>query len=182
MGATRRHLGWVRFRCSCGAVGGSYFYAAGLAKALGASRAVFASQSSKMNAIAAKMGCVVIDTKVEPLHTIKDIFDVTVDSSGDPALLPQLLRLTGRAEVCTSVAGIVYYGKEIPFPVYEMYRRSGSFHTGWVHTHGLMHEPLELIRSGKFDPRPVTTAVVDWKDAAEALTNPFTKIIITRPH
>jgi threonine dehydrogenase-like Zn-dependent dehydrogenase len=156
-------------------------YAAGLAKALGASRAVYASPSAKMNTIAANMGCAVIDTKVEPLNTIKDTFDVTVDSAGDPASLPHLLRLTGRAGVCTSVAGIVYYGKEIPFPVYEMYRRSVSFHTGWVHTPGLMHEPLELIRSGKFDPRPVNTAVVDWKDAAEALTNPFIKIIIQRP-
>jgi threonine dehydrogenase-like Zn-dependent dehydrogenase len=78
-------------------------YAAGLAKSLGASRAVYASPSAKINAIAAQMGCQVIDTKAQALNTIKDTFVVTVDSSGDPAALPHLLRLTGSAGVCTSV-------------------------------------------------------------------------------
>jgi hypothetical protein len=36
------------------------------------------SPSAKMNTIEAKMGCAVIDRKVEPLHTIKDSFDITV--------------------------------------------------------------------------------------------------------
>jgi threonine dehydrogenase-like Zn-dependent dehydrogenase len=156
-------------------------YAAGLAKSLGAAKAVYASPSAGMNAIAAQMGCEVIDTNFQPLSAIKETFDVTVDSAGDPAGLTQLLRLTGRAGVCTSVVGIVYYGKSIQLPVHEMYRRSVSFHTGWVHTHGLLHEPLELIRNGTFDPRPVNTAVVEWEDAAEALASPFTKIIVHRP-
>ncbi len=61
-----------------------------------------------------------------------------------------------------------------------MYRKSISFHTGWVHTHALIDEPLALITSGTFDPSPVTTKVVPWEDAAEALVEPFTKLIISR--
>jgi threonine dehydrogenase-like Zn-dependent dehydrogenase len=156
-------------------------YAAGIAQALGASRVIYASANPTLNTIAAKWGCETIDTKVQPLGKIDGTFDITVDAFGHPSGLPQLLRLTGRAGVCTSIAGVVYRGQDIPFPVYDMYRRSVSFHTGWVHTHGLLHEPLELIRSGKFDPSPVNTAVVAWDDAIDALSKPFTKVIIQRP-
>jgi threonine dehydrogenase-like Zn-dependent dehydrogenase len=62
-----------------------------------------------------------------------------------------------------------------------MYRKSMSFQTGWVHTHSIIDEPLELIRSGRFDPSPVTTTVASWDVAIDALTQPFTKVIVSRP-
>jgi threonine dehydrogenase-like Zn-dependent dehydrogenase len=156
-------------------------YAAGISASLGASRTVYASPSPSLNAIAATLGCETIDLRTQSLDKIDGTFDITVDAFEHPSGLPQLLRLTGRAGVCTSIAGILYRGQDIPFPVYDMYRRSVSFHTGWVHTHGMMCEPLELIRTGVFDPAPVNTAVVAWDDAIVALSKPFTKIIIQRP-
>lgn len=107
-------------------------------------------------------------------------FDVTVDASGDPVYLAALLRLTGRGGVCTSVMGMLYRSGDVPFPVYDMYRRSLTFVTGWTHTHAIMREPLELIASGRFDPQPVTTAVVAWEDAIGNLIRPFTKLVIAR--
>jgi threonine dehydrogenase-like Zn-dependent dehydrogenase len=61
-----------------------------------------------------------------------------------------------------------------------MYLKSVSFHTGWVHTHAIIDEPLELIRSGRFDPSPVVSRTVDWSDAIDALVEPFTKVIVRR--
>jgi threonine dehydrogenase-like Zn-dependent dehydrogenase len=156
-------------------------YAAGIAKSLGASRVVYASGVGALNAIAEKFGCDTVDLRDQPLNAIGGSFDITVDAMGDPAGLPDLLRLTGRAGVCTSIAGIMYRKQDIPFPVYDMYRRSISFHTGWVHTHSIIDEPLAFVRSGKFNPSPVNTAVVSWEDAIPALIQPFTKVIIQRP-
>jgi hypothetical protein len=55
----------------------------------------------------------------------------------------------------------------------SMYRRGVTFHTGWVNTRPLMHEPLPLIADGTFDPRAVETAIVDFDQAAEALAEPM---------
>jgi threonine dehydrogenase-like Zn-dependent dehydrogenase len=155
-------------------------YAAGIAKSLGASRVIYASGVMALNQIAANLGCETINLKEQPLNAISGTFDITVDAMGDPTSLPHLLQLTGPAGVCTSIAGIMYRKQDIPFPVYDMYRRSISFHTGWVHTHSMIDEPLALIRSGQFDPTPVNTAVVQWEDAIPALIQPFTKVIISR--
>ena len=155
-------------------------YAAGIAAALAAARVVYADHDVKRLEIAARLGAEPIDLNVTALDKFDGGFDVTVDASGNPAYLNRLLHLTGRAGVCTSIAGIMYRKADVPLPVYQMYRNSISFQTGWVHTHKLLDAPLELIRSGKFDPRPVNTAVVKWRDAAEALAQPFTKIIVVR--
>jgi threonine dehydrogenase-like Zn-dependent dehydrogenase len=153
-------------------------YAAGIAAALGASRVVYASADSALNAVGKALGCSVVDLRETPLSEIKGDFDITVDALGRPDAIPALLARTGGAGVCTSIAGVMYRKAEIVFPVYEMYRRSISFHTGWVHTHSIIDEPLELIRSGKFDPSPVTTRIVAWEDVIDALTQPFIKVIV----
>jgi threonine dehydrogenase-like Zn-dependent dehydrogenase len=38
-----------------------------------------------------------------------------------------------------------------------------------------MSEPLDLIASGRFDPRSIETVVVGFDDAAAALAEPFTQ-------
>lgn len=163
-------------------------YAAGIAKALGASRVVFADTDPGRLAIAAKLGVEAFDLRKEDVaalqtdsNTFAGGFDVTVDASGRPPLLHALLGATARGGVCTSVAGIMYRGNDPAIPLFDMNRKSVSFHTGWVHTHAVLEGPLELIRSGRFDPSPVTTAVVDWDDAIAPLTQPFTKLLIRRP-
>ena len=163
-------------------------YAVGVAVALGSERVVYADRDRGRLEIAEKLGAEVLDMKSNSIETLKDDlrsiqggFDVTVDGAGDPELVPTLVHLTARAGVCTSIAGVMYRKAEIKMPVYEMYRKSMSFHTGWVHTHSIMDEPLELIASGRFDPSPVTTTVAAWDDAIDALVAPFTKVIVSRP-
>jgi threonine dehydrogenase-like Zn-dependent dehydrogenase len=126
--------------------------------------------------IAEKLGVEALD-----LRTLAGGFDITVDSSGDPKLLAALLKATARGGVCTSPSGVLYIGNDPTFPLFDMYRKSISFHTGWVHTHAIIDEPLALIASGQFDPSPVTTRVATWDNAIDALLEPFTKVIISRP-
>jgi alcohol dehydrogenase len=162
-------------------------YAAGWAVALGASRVVYADYDADRLARAAKMGAEPMDLNKEKLtslkpkkHRMEGGFDITVDGGGDPNALTDLLHLTARAGVCVSTGGIMYPRQNIPFPVFEMYRKSMSFHTGWVHTQTLIDEPLRLIHEGIFDPGPVTSTVVKWEDAIPPLLEPFTKVILTR--
>lgn len=162
-------------------------YAAGWAVALGASKVVYADYDQDRLARAAAMGAEPMDLNTSTLKSLKPKywrieggFDITVDSGGNPEALTELLYLTARAGVCVSTAGIGYPRQAIPFPVYEMYRKSMSFHTGWVHTQTLIDEPLRLITEGVFDPGPVTSTIVDWDEAIEPLLEPFTKVIIWR--
>ena len=163
-------------------------YAAGLAKSLGAERVVYADLDDTRLSIAERLGCEPADlratdpeTFTSDVKTLAGGFDVTVDACGNAAILNTLLRATGRGGVCTSIAGIMYRGQDPVMPLYDMYRKSVSFHTGWVHTQAIIDGPLALIASGRFDPSPVTTVVADWDDAIPALIEPFTKVIVSRP-
>jgi alcohol dehydrogenase len=157
-------------------------YAAGFAMALGAREVVYADHDPGRLQIAERLGAQ--PHRLQPgngLAGLADDFDITVDSAWNPQLLTELLGKTGRAGVCTSVAGLLYRGEQIRIPAFQMYMRSVSYHAGWVHTHSVLRQPLDLICSGRFDPSPVITASVGWADAADALCEPFTKVIIHRP-
>lgn len=156
-------------------------YAAGIAVALGAGRVVYADSDADRLQIAATLGAETFAVEGNALNVPADaLYDVTVEAAGDPTYLTALLERTGRAGACTSIAGMLYRTAPVPFPIHDMYRRSIEFRTGWAHTRAIMDEPLELIASGRFDPRPVTTAVVSWDDAATALTEPYIKLIVSR--
>ena len=161
-------------------------YAAGIAVALGSERVVYADHDLHRLGIAERMGAESVNLGVTSLESLKagnvldGGFDVTVDASGNPDVLRALIRLTARAGICVSTAGVVYRGRDPQLPVYEMYRKSMTFSTGWVHTHSLIDEPLSLIASGRFDPSPVITKVVPWNEAQDALCEPFTKLIVSR--
>lgn len=162
-------------------------YAAGIAVALGAKRVVYADTDQTRLNIAAQMGAeplLLTDTALEEFatdrHTLLGGFDITVDAWNTPSVISQLLAATARAGVCVSTAGVMYRKAQINIDLFSMYRKSISFHTGWVHTHALIQEPLALIASGQFDPSPVTSRVVSWAQAKDELVKPFTKIIVSR--
>lgn len=155
---------------------------AGLAKALGAAEVVYLDWDASRRTIAtSRFGALALDTSEGlPDNQLEGDFDVLVDASGNPDALRLLLARTAPDALVTCTAGAIYAFGEIPFPVFSMYRRSVSFHTGWVHTRTLMEEPLEFIADGAFDPRVIETAVVGFDQATEALTQPFTKLVLER--
>ncbi|HEX8054524.1 MAG TPA: hypothetical protein VF517_16165, partial [Thermoleophilaceae bacterium] len=104
-------------------------------------------------------------------------FPIAVDASGDHGGLHTAIRSTAANGTCTSVA--VYFEPATPVPLLEMYTRGCTFHTSRVHARALIPEVLALIVAGRLDPQPVTSAVVGFDDAPEALADPPTKLILT---
>lgn len=153
----------------------------GLARALGAGEITYLDWDSGRRLIASSQyAATVVDTSggIEP-DEVEGRFDVLVDASGNPDALGLVLKRTTTGAIVTCTAGAIYAFGDIPFPVFSMYRRGVSFHTGWVNTRPLMNEPLVLIAEGSFDPRAVETAVVSFEQATEALAEPFTKLVLT---
>ncbi len=155
--------------------------ACGLAGASGAGEVLYMDWSADRRAVAERWGALTIDTSDSlPERLAHRDFDVTVDASGNPAALALVARHTGDNGICTSTAGAIYALGDVPMPVFHLYRRSAEFHTGWVHTRALIDEPLRLLREGRFDPAPVVTRTLPFSEAADALVEPFTKLIFER--
>ena len=151
-------------------------YAAACAVALGAERVVYVDRDERRRAVAAEAGAEAIDFPQEPVGW----FPVTVDSSADPEGLRLALRSTAPDGVCTSTG--IYFGEHgPPMPLFEMYAKNTTFHTGRVHARTAIPHVLELAASGKLHPELVTTRVVPWQDATDALLERgWTKLVVTR--
>jgi alcohol dehydrogenase len=164
-----------------GGPGSIGLFATGLACAEGASEIVYLDWDAHRRALAADLyGAQVVDTSDSLPEDLDGLFDVTVDASGNPFALTLILKHTGDNGLCTSATAAGYAFGDVPVPTLHMYRHDVTLTTGWVHTRPLMEQPLALIADGRFDPRPVTTAVVGFDDAQRALAEPFTKLVITR--
>ncbi len=149
-------------------------YAAGLAVHLGAGRVVYVDVDADRGERAARLGA-----EVEHGATGKRVgsFPITVDASGSEVGLHTALHSTAADGVCTSPS--VYLG-DVAMPLLAMYSRCCTFHTGRAHARPAIPEILTAIEAG-FDPEIVTTDVVPWEAATDALADPTMKMIIHRP-
>src|SRR5207244_8421116 len=94
-------------------------------------------------------------------------YPITVDASADPDGLALALRSTAPDGTCTSTA--IYFVEQPPMPLLEMYTKGITFRTGRVHAREAMPHVLALAAAGELHPELVTTRVVAWDDAADAL-------------
>jgi alcohol dehydrogenase len=151
-------------------------YAAALAVALGAESVLYIDPDERRRATAAKVGAEVLaqaDKRVGP-------FPITVDASSRPEGLVLALRSTAPDGLCTSTA--IYFGDGPSMPLLEMYTKCITFKTGRVNAREAMPEVLELTAAGRLHPEVVTTQVVPWGDAGDALLEPgWTKLVFERP-
>lgn len=77
---------------------------------------------------------------------------------------------------CTGTS--IFFGDSAPLPLLEMYTKVNDLRTGRAHARPAMPRMLELIASGALHPELVTTRVVDWAEAAPALSQPdWTKLV-----
>lgn len=150
-------------------------YAVEIALARGASRVVYIDDDPERLAVAAKLGAETVEGE-PPGRT--GPFPITVNATITREGLGCAIRSTEPGGICTSVAFLPE--PETPMPIFEMYTNGIEFHTSRVMARPLIPEILELAAAGTLHPEAVTSKVVAWDDAAEAVPEPETKLIVTR--
>jgi alcohol dehydrogenase len=146
-------------------------YAAGLAVAMGSQRVTYSDIDADRLAIAASLGAAPVEGA--PPRKLGS-FPVTVDASGSEAGLRCALESTAFDGICTSPS---VYLEDPAIPMFSMYSRCCTMHTGRAHARRAIPEVLDLVAAG-FDPSLVTSAVSSWSDAADALADPPMKLVI----
>jgi alcohol dehydrogenase len=150
-------------------------YAAGLAVAVGSSSVLYVDGAEHRRRIASTLGA---DTLAEAPKRLGP-FPITVDASADHEGLALALRSTAPDGTCTSTA--IYFGEQPSLPLLEMYTKGITFKTGRVHAREAMPRVLELAAAGRIHPERVTSHVVGWGEASEALLErDWTKLVTTR--
>jgi alcohol dehydrogenase len=150
-------------------------YAVNAALALGASRVVYLDDDDSRLRLAAELGAETVEG--EPPHRLGP-FPITVNASLTPEGLNCAIRSTDPGGVCTTVAFVPE--PATPVPLFEMYTNGIEFRTGRVMARSLIPEILELTAAGGLHPDRVTSKVVAWEDAPDAVAEPETKLIVTR--
>lgn len=149
-------------------------YAVDAALALGAASVTYVDTDPGRLAVAERLGARVVDGRPErSLGT----FPVTVDATNTPEGLVATLRLTEWGGRCTSIGQLA---AEAPLPLFEMYTRGVDLHIGRAMARPVMPAILELVAAGRLRPQAVTSAVMAWEDAPDALLEPATKLVFTR--
>jgi threonine dehydrogenase-like Zn-dependent dehydrogenase len=149
-------------------------YAAGLAVALGAGRVVYLDQDPDRLAVAVALGA---EAQEGPPPEKAGRFPITVDSSGTEAGLRCALNSTAFDGTCTSTSVFL---EDPKVPMFSMYSRCCTLHTGRAHARPAIPAVLDLVAAGRFDPSLVTSAVVPWEDAVDALADPPMKLVVSR--
>jgi alcohol dehydrogenase len=148
-------------------------YAVAQALALGSEGVLYVDEDAGRRELAAGMGA---DTHDHIPERLERTFPITVDASGRPGALPLALRSLARDGICTVTA--IYFREPPPLPMFEMYVKNTTLVTGRIHARRDAPRVLELLAGGDFDPTPVTTRVVPFAEAAEALSaHDHTKLV-----
>jgi threonine dehydrogenase-like Zn-dependent dehydrogenase len=177
-------------------VGGSArsigLYAAGIAVALGSTRVDYFDHdpqrlecaeafgarahaiSSSLARLRARVGRRTVPTPALP----RDGYPITVDASSTVRGLRLVLSATAPGGQCTGVG--FYLRKNTGLPLWKMYMNDVTLRIGVTHTRPLLPALLPLIQSGAFDPNLARPLVADWSDAAEALLEEATKVVVRR--
>jgi threonine dehydrogenase-like Zn-dependent dehydrogenase len=151
-------------------------YAVALALGLGSEAVTYADSDRRRLDLAASLGAQILDTpwpeRVGPMP-------ITVDANATQEGINLALRSTARDGVCTSAT--IYFGEQPQLPLLDMYTKIVTLKTGRVHVRPVMPEVLGLAEKGVFHPELITTRVVDWPDAVDALLErDWTKLVLAR--
>jgi alcohol dehydrogenase len=150
-------------------------YAAGIAVALGAARVLYVDADPGRRAVAESLGAQTSGEIVKRLGP----FPIAVDACGVEDGLGLALRSTAPDGICTSVA--IYFGEQPSMPMLEMYTKGITLVTGRANAREAMPHVLALAASGALHPELVTSTVVPWEDAPQALLeHGWTKLVFER--
>jgi alcohol dehydrogenase len=148
-------------------------YAVAVARALGAA-VDYADHDPARLSVAAALGARVIEG---PVPRRIGSYPITVNASGRMAALACALRSTAPEGTCTNVA--IFFA-DTPVPLFDMHLDGVTFYTGRVNSRAVLPHVLDLVASGRLQPERVTSRVVGWEAAPEALAEPPIKLVIAR--
>jgi alcohol dehydrogenase len=152
-------------------------YAAGIAVALGARLVDYLDSDADRLERAKALGAAPLPVdEIDPERPGR--YEITVDASGEHSGLRTALRATAPDGICTSVS--IFFEQETPLPLFEMYSKVVTFHTGRCHARPAMPGVLALVAEQKLAPDVVTKATVPWDDAAAALSDHVGKHVVVR--
>jgi threonine dehydrogenase-like Zn-dependent dehydrogenase len=150
-------------------------YAAAIALALGSERVVYVDRDQRRRALAESFGAETVAETPKRLGP----FPITVDAGGYEAGLGLALRSTAPDGTCTSCA--IYFGEQPAVPMLEMYTKGITFVTGRANAREAMPHVLALAAAGALRPELVTSTVVPWREAPDALVEDgWTKLVFER--
>jgi alcohol dehydrogenase len=150
-------------------------YAAGIAVALGSERVDYIDVDPIRLAIAERLGANAIEG---PIKARYEPYPITVNHTTDPAGLTAALRSTAPGGTCTSTT--IYFGADVTIPLLKMYTTGVTLATSRTSARTVIPDVLELITTGRLHPELVTSHVVDWTDAPEALATHTHKTVVLR--
>lgn len=155
--------------------GGSIpLYAIDAALALGAASVTYVDTDAARLSVAGELGAQVVEG--EPERSLGG-FPVTVDGTATPEGLVATLRLTEWGGRCTSIGQLAPEGT---LPLLELYTRGVQLHIGRAMARPAIPAIVDLVAAGRLRPQLVTSATIAWDDAADALLEPATKLIVHR--
>jgi alcohol dehydrogenase len=146
-----------------GGSGSIGLYAAAIALAQGAQQVVYVDAAESRRAVAASLGA---ETVAETPRRLGP-FPITVDAGSDPDGLALALRSTAPDGICTGCA--VYFGEQPTVPMLEMYTKGVTLVTGRANAREAMPHVLALAAAGALHPEQVTSKVIAWEQAGDAL-------------
>jgi len=158
-----------------GGVGSLGMYAVQLALAAGAESVDYVDPDASRRTVAKTLGATVHEA-VDPSLFWR--FPVVINATRDVAemrLAIQCLSPGGH------LSGLAIFFQDTPMPLWELYVRDATFSAGIPSVRPHIPRVLDLLRCGHVHPERVTSKVIRWDDAAEALVEPSLKPVVVRP-
>jgi threonine dehydrogenase-like Zn-dependent dehydrogenase len=137
-------------------------YAAGIAKALGASHVDYVDDDDQRLAQAARYGVSVIKAPTE----LSLQYEIVVDAAGTQETLLQAIRATQPEGLVTSV--VIHLRPTTPMPLLEMYHKGITFCTGRANVRPAIEPLLSLCSHGHFKPDAIETKLYAFDEAPDA--------------
>jgi len=150
-------------------------YAVDAALALGSASVTYLDADPARLAVAAELGAEVLEGA--PSGRLGP-FPVTVDASASREGLVTAIGATERGGECTHVG--ILYEPDTPLPMLQMYVNGIDLHVGRVMARAALPDVLDHVAAGRLRPELVTSRVVPWEAAAEAVLEFETKLVVTR--
>lgn len=150
-------------------------YGVELAIALGAEQLLYVDRDRDRRKLALSLGAEVAE---QPPERKAGAFEIVLDAAMDEEWLRAgslLLEPEGVLE-CPSL----YFKETVALPLFQMAVRGVRFHTGRGNAGVHIPEVLRLVGEGVIRPERVTSEVVAWDSAAEALCEPSFKPVFVR--